>query len=75
MGVAEYISSGADVRTLRRAFVEDTAALLGTLLVSQMAVTAFGRSRIPEAARRDFYLNADEFPSFTTSAVASLLAE
>ncbi len=54
---------------------EDTAALLGTLLVSQMAVAALGRSGIPEADRRDFYLYADEFPSFTTSAFAGMLAE
>jgi len=54
---------------------EDTAALLGTLLVTQIGVAALSRSDIPEAERRDFYLYADEFPSFTTSAFAGMLAE
>ena len=42
---------------------------------SQMAVAALGRPDVPEADRRDFYLYADEFPSFTTSAFAGMLAE
>lgn len=54
---------------------EDTATLLGTLLITQMAVAALGRSDVPEANRRDFYLYADEFPSFTTLAFAGMLAE
>src|SRR6185437_14288482 len=37
---------------------------------SQMAVAALGRQDVPEADRRDFYLYADEFTSFTTSAFA-----
>lgn len=54
---------------------EDTAALLGTLLVNHLGVAALGRSDVPEEDRRDFYLYADEFPSFTTSAFAGMLAE
>lgn len=54
---------------------EDTAALLGTLLVTQIAVAALSRSDTPEHERHDFYLYADEFPSFTTSAFAGMLAE
>lgn len=54
---------------------EDTAALLGTLLVTKIAVAALGRATERHDARRDFYLYADEFPSFTTSAFAGMLAE
>ena len=54
---------------------EDTAALLGTLLVTQLSVAALSRSDIAGDNRRDFYLYADEFPSFTTSAFAGMLAE
>ncbi len=54
---------------------EDTAALLGTLLVTQLGIAALSRSDTPEVERHDFYLYADEFPSFTTSAFAGMLAE
>src|SRR5439155_13017309 len=42
---------------------EDTAALLGALLVSRLGVTALGRADIPEGNRRDFHLYLDEFQS------------
>src|SRR5207249_9576404 len=33
------------------------------------------RAELPEADRRDFYLYADEFPSFTTTSFAGMLSE
>jgi len=54
---------------------EDTAALLGAMLVTKIGLAALSRSELPEADRRDFYLFVDEFPSFTTTAFASMLAE
>jgi hypothetical protein len=54
---------------------EDTAALLGSMLVTKISLAALSRADRPEAERRDFYLYVDEFPSFTTSAFASMLAE
>jgi Helicase HerA, central domain/TraM recognition site of TraD and TraG len=54
---------------------EDTAALLGAMLVTKISLAALSRAELPEAGRRDFHLYVDEFPSFTTSAFASMLAE
>jgi hypothetical protein len=54
---------------------EDTAALLGAMLVTNIGLAALSRSELREADRRDFYLYVDEFPSFTTTAFASMLAE
>jgi hypothetical protein len=54
---------------------EDAAALLGSLLVSRIGLTALSRADIPEAHRRDFFLYLDEFPTFTTLALANMLSE
>ena len=54
---------------------EDTAALLGAMLVSKIGLAALSRSNLPEAGRRDFYLYVDEFPSFTTSSFSGMLSE
>ena len=54
---------------------EDTAALLGAMLVTKIGLAALSRAEISEAERRDFYLYADEFPSFTTTSFAGMLAE
>jgi Type IV secretion-system coupling protein DNA-binding domain len=54
---------------------EDTASLLGAMLVTKISLAALSRAELPEAERRDFYLYVDEFPSFTTNAFASMLAE
>jgi DNA helicase HerA-like ATPase len=40
-----------------------------------MALSAVGRSDVPELARRDFAIVLDEFQNFTTSSVATMLAE
>ena len=54
---------------------EDTAALLGGVLVAQFGIAALSRADMPEHQRQDFYLYVDEFPSFTTGAFAGMLAE
>lgn len=54
---------------------EDTAALLGAMLVSRMGLAALSRADVPEKKRRDFYLYLDEFQSFTTLSLANMLSE
>ena len=54
---------------------EDHARLLGALLLSQFQWAAMQRSGNPEAPRTPFYLYIDEFQSFATEALASILAE
>jgi hypothetical protein len=54
---------------------DDTAALLGALLVSKIGMAALGRAEIAEEERRDFYLYLDEFQTFTTLSLANMLSE
>ena len=54
---------------------EDTASLLGSLLVSSIGLTAIRRADMPEESRRDFYLYLDEFHTFTTLSLAGMLSE
>jgi Type IV secretion-system coupling protein DNA-binding domain len=54
---------------------EDSAGLLGALLVTTISLAAFSRSDTPEDARVPFYLYLDEFQSFTTESVASMVSE
>lgn len=54
---------------------EDTASLLGALLVTRFAVSALSRADTPEPRRRSFYLYLDEFQNFTTLSIASMLSE
>jgi Type IV secretion-system coupling protein DNA-binding domain len=44
---------------------EQTAELLGQLIVSKIQLAAMSRMDIPRAARRPFYLYMDEFQTFT----------
>jgi hypothetical protein len=53
----------------------DMANVMGGLVVSAIMHAAFSRGWNPTAPRRPFMLYVDEFPSFTTSAFASLLPE
>src|SRR2546422_3193348 len=52
---------------------EDTAALLGAMLVTKIGLAALSRAELAEDERRDFYLYADELPSFTTPRFAGML--
>jgi hypothetical protein len=54
---------------------EGPAAILGSFLVSHMAHAAIARSDTPESGRRDFAIVLDEFQTFTTLSVATMMAE
>lgn len=54
---------------------EDSAHLLGGLLVTTIGLAAFSRADTAEPERRPFFLYVDEFQNFTTLAVANMLAE
>jgi energy-coupling factor transporter ATP-binding protein EcfA2 len=54
---------------------EDTATLLGALLITRVGLAALSRADISEADRKDFYLYLDEFQNFTTLSLASMLSE
>jgi hypothetical protein len=54
---------------------EDTASLLGALLVTTASLAAFTRAERPEADRRPFFIYLDEFQSFTTRSLATMTAE
>jgi len=54
---------------------DDSASLLGALLVSSMALAAFSRIDTPEEGRPDFFLYLDEFQNFTTLSVANMISE
>lgn len=54
---------------------EGPAATLGSFLLSHLALAAISRSNVPETERRDFSIVLDEFQTFTTLSVATMLAE
>lgn len=54
---------------------EGTASLLGSMLVSRMSLAAMNRAEIPEANRRPFFIYLDEFHSFHTLSLNTLLSE
>jgi hypothetical protein len=54
---------------------EDSASLLGAMLIAKMGLSALSRQDIPEEKRKDFYLYVDEFQSFATSSFANILSE
>ena len=54
---------------------EDSAALLGGLLVTTFSLAAMSRSELPAETRKPFFIYIDEFQSFTTLAMASMLSE
>ncbi|KAB2938284.1 MAG: type IV secretion system DNA-binding domain-containing protein [Hyphomicrobium sp.] len=54
---------------------ETPAHLLGAFLSTAFAQAAEGRAELPEHARRDFTLYADEFQNFATDSFAAILSE
>lgn len=54
---------------------EDSASLLGSLLVTTIGLAAFSRADLPEAERRPFFLYIDEFQAFTTRFIADMTSE
>lgn len=51
------------------------SSLLGSLLVSHLAVSGLGRADVAENVRRDFCLYLDEFHAFATLSLATMLSE
>ena len=54
---------------------EDSASLLGALLLTTFGLAAYSRANIAEDKRRPFYLHVDEFQAFTTQAIADMISE
>jgi len=54
---------------------EDNSALLGSLVITKIQLSAMSRVDIPENERRDFYLYVDEFQNFATDSFANILSE
>ena len=54
---------------------EDTAALLGAMMITKLQMAAMERIDIPEKERKDFYLYVDEFQNFATDSFANILSE
>ena len=54
---------------------EDSANILGGIVVATIAMAALSRADVPPSERRPFFLYADEFQSFTTLAFANLMPE
>lgn len=54
---------------------EINAFLLGMIIVSKLAMGAFGRQNITEEQRIPFYLYVDEFQNFITDVFATILSE
>jgi Type IV secretion-system coupling protein DNA-binding domain len=54
---------------------EDTAMLLGALLVSRIGLVGLSRADIAETSRKDFYVFLDEFQAFTTLSLANMMSE
>lgn len=54
---------------------EDSASLLGGLLVTTIGLAGYSRVDTEPTKRRDFFVYVDEFQSFTTLALANMLSE
>jgi DNA helicase HerA-like ATPase len=54
---------------------EDSANLLGALLVTTLGLAAYSRADVPEQERPDYHIFIDEFQSFTTLSVANMVSE
>lgn len=54
---------------------EGPATILGSLLVSSLSLAALSRADVPEAKRRPFFVYLDEFHTFSTLSLATMLSE
>ncbi len=54
---------------------EDSAALLGAMIITQIQLAAMNRSFQKEEDRKDFFLYVDEFQNFATSSFIKILSE
>lgn len=63
------------VNLAKGAIGDDAARIIGALLIAQFFSASLTRRTIPEDKRRDFALVVDEFPSFSTTVIGSILSE
>ena len=54
---------------------EETASLLGGMIITRLQATAMERIEIPQDERTDFYLYVDEFQNYATESFAKILSE
>ncbi len=54
---------------------EETASLLGGMIITRLQSTALERVDMPSDQRNDFYLFVDEFQNFATDSFAKILSE
>ncbi len=54
---------------------EDSALVLGSLIVSTLSLAAFSRADEPAYTRRPFFLHVDEFQNFTTLSFVNMMSE
>ncbi len=54
---------------------EDSAALLGAMIITKFQIAAMNRVSLKEADRKDFFLYVDEFQNFATESFAKILSE
>jgi hypothetical protein len=54
---------------------EETASLLGGMIITRLQSTALERVDIPADERKDFFLFVDEFQNFATDSFAKILSE
>jgi len=54
---------------------EETASLLGGMIITRLQATAMERVDIPFEERKDFFLYVDEFQNFATDSFAKILSE
>ncbi len=69
-------SGGVLVINLGKGMIgEDSANLLGSLLVTTLGLAAFSRADTPEQKRRPFFLYLDKLHNFTTTSLAGMASE
>lgn len=54
---------------------EETASLLGGMIITRLQATAMERVDMPFEERKDFFLYVDEFQNFATDSFAKILSE
>jgi len=54
---------------------EDSALILGSLVVSTLGLAAFTRAERPASERKPFFVYLDEFQNFTTLMLANMMSE
>lgn len=54
---------------------EDCSSLLGSMIVTEIFLSALSRVNVAEDKRRPFYLYVDEFHNFVTTSFADILSE